>query len=182
MNRNKYRTTSQKVKRLIALTLGFLVVIAGFLSYQILEPSWSGSALVSAAEINTIRDSITLKVNHARIQNDQPQLIQNIQLQNAAQAKADNMVKEGYFSHVRPDGYKWSNFIDSSGYNYRYAGENLAKGYTSVDAMVISWMNSESHKENILNKDYIDTGVGFAFQNTESGKILYVVQMFGATY
>lgn len=170
------------MKQLISLTLGFLVIIAGILSYQLLEPSWSGSALVSAAEINTMRNSTTLKVNYRRVQNNLPQLIQNIQLQNAAQAKADNMVKEGYFSHIRPDGYKWSNFIDSSGYNYRYAGENLAKGYTSVDTMVTAWMSSESHKENILNKDYIDTGVGFAFQNTENGKVLYVVQMFGATY
>ncbi|HVX58789.1 MAG TPA: CAP domain-containing protein [Candidatus Saccharimonadales bacterium] len=83
------------------------------------------------------------------------------QLNEAAQAKADDMTKRDYWSHYTPEGVAPWSFVSSTGYVYQTVGENLAAGFRDDDAVVNAWMASPHHRENMLNKDY--TQVGFAY-------------------
>jgi uncharacterized protein YkwD len=61
------------------------------------------------------------------------------------------------------------------GYNYRWAGENIAYGQTSAQEVMQSWMNSAGHRQNILNPKFRDVGIAYAYGNT-----FYWTQNFGA--
>src|SRR6185369_9999820 len=87
----------------------------------------------------------------------------NDQLAAAAQAKANDMARRGYWSHVTPDGKQPWSFVEASGYQYEAAGENLAYGFGSSDEVMTAWMHSPEHRANILNSVYQD--VGFATAN-----------------
>lgn len=105
----------------------------------------------------------------------------NKELTQAAEHKALDMKEKGYWDHFRPSDNKspWD-FIKESGYPYRVAGENLAKGFKTPEGIMNAWMESPAHAANILSPKY--TEVGFAtIQSTDiSGQsILLTVQMFG---
>jgi len=104
----------------------------------------------------------------------------NTQLTVAAQKKAAHMFQNDYWAHFAPDGTSPWDFIKQSGYSYEYAGENLAKNFLFSQNVVDAWMNSPSHRENLLRKEYTD--VGFAVVNGMLGgeNTTLVVQMFGS--
>ena len=79
------------------------------------------------------------------------------------------------FSHTRPDGSTPASLFRQYGVVYSHAGENLAAGYTSVDALVSAWMASPEHRSNILNGSYQNTGI--SVYKTANGTI-YFAQMF----
>ncbi len=117
--------------------------------------------------------------NKERIKNNLPTLNYNEKLAHAAYLKAKDMFANNYWSHYAPDGKKPWDFILEAGYDYEYAGENLAKNFLFSQGVISAWMNSPSHKENILKKDYTD--VGFAVVNgvLNGEETTLVVQMFG---
>lgn len=120
--------------------------------------------------------------NQKRQENGLKPLSMNDQLTQAAQAKASHMFANNYWAHIAPDGTTPWYFIKSSGYEYLYAGENLARGFTTASSVVDAWMNSPTHRENLLSANYDD--VGFAVQTgtlTGSDTIL-VVQELGRRY
>ncbi|MEM1311961.1 MAG: CAP domain-containing protein [Patescibacteria group bacterium] len=127
------------------------------------------------------REQIITAVNSRRIDSNLKPLIQNSKLNRSAQAKSDDMINSNpsYFSHISPTNKKWSDFIIESGYDYKTAGENLANGYDSVNIMVDSWMQSPSHKENILNSGVEDTGVGISYGKLDQKPTIFVTQHFG---
>jgi uncharacterized protein YkwD len=100
-------------------------------------------------------------------------------LSDAAYNKAQDMFNRNYWSHFAPDGTAPWKFVVESGYEYELAGENLAKNFLFSNGVVDAWMNSKTHRENLLRKDY--TEVGFAVVNgTLNGEpTTLVVQMFG---
>lgn len=108
-----------------------------------------------------------------------PALNLNEKLSQAAYKKAQDMFARNYWAHYGPDGTTPWEFILSSGYRYEYAGENLAKNFLFSDGVVSAWMNSPTHRENILRKEYTD--VGFAVVNgvLNGEETTLVVQMFG---
>jgi uncharacterized protein YkwD len=101
--------------------------------------------------------------NAARSTNHKAALELNPDLTAAAQAKASDMARRDYWSHVTPDGKQPWSFINTSHYQYEAAGENLAYGFGSSGQVVTAWMNSPEHRANILNGDFRD--VGFATAN-----------------
>lgn len=64
----------------------------------------------------------------------------NGSLSQAAAGKASDMFTKDYWAHVSPDGTSPWVFIKASGYNYIYAGENLARGFTTPTDVVNAWM------------------------------------------
>lgn len=92
-----------------------------------------------------------------------PSLSLDSALSAAAAGKADDMFSRGYWAHSAPDGTTPWVFITNVGYQYLYAGENLAKDFGNSEGVVNAWMASLSHRDNILRKDYQD--VGFAVVN-----------------
>ena len=106
-------------------------------------------------------------------------LVDNQKLDQAAQLKAENMVANNYFAHTSPTGVTpWYWFLQA-GYNYKYAGENLAIGFFDSEEVYKAWLNSPEHKANILNPNYKEFGTavlnGFGPNNS-----IVVVQEFGS--
>lgn len=105
----------------------------------------------------------------------------NATLGRAAQAKASDMFSNNYWAHTSPSGKTPWEFITSSGYKYRLAGENLAKNFSTSDGVMVGWMASPTHKDNIVKDGYHD--VGFAIVNgvLNGEETTLVVQMFGTS-
>ncbi len=105
----------------------------------------------------------------------------NSKLNSSAQAKANDMVSKDYWSHNTPSGQEPWVFFDAAGYNYQKAGENLAYGFSTSSETTVGWMNSASHRANILDGAY--TEVGFGFANSENfvgtGQETIVVAHYG---
>ncbi len=100
-------------------------------------------------------------------------------LEDAAQRKANHMAEYGYFAHNSPDGVTPWYWFKQAGYEYLYAGENLAVNFSDSVDVDKAWMNSPSHKANIMNGRFTEIGVATA-RGTYKGKdTVFVVQMFG---
>lgn len=100
-------------------------------------------------------------------------------LDEAAQLKAEDMATNGYFAHYSPDGASPWDWFNAVGYNFASAGENLAVHFTDSADVVEAWMNSKSHRENVLGEEYTEIGVGTARGEYEGYPTVFVVQMFG---
>lgn len=103
----------------------------------------------------------------------------NPELSVAAAQKAADMFARNYWAHVSPVGTQPWYFITSAGYSYRYAGENLARDFSDPQSVVRAWMDSPSHRENILNPKYQDIGLAIIDGKLEGRETTLVVQMFG---
>ncbi len=103
----------------------------------------------------------------------------NYKLANAARAKGQDMINKDYFSHNTPSGATPWTFILNAGYNYIYAGENLAMNYSVAEDIVNAWMNSGGHRANILGTNYKELGVGVVTGEFQGYTTTMVVQMFG---
>lgn len=117
--------------------------------------------------------------NDERQKNNLQQLTYNDELSQAAYKKAQNMFEKNYWAHYAPDGTTPWNFILASGYQYEFAGENLAKNFLFSQNVVDAWMNSPTHRENVLRREFTD--VGFAVVNgvLNGEQTTLIVQMFG---
>lgn len=107
-------------------------------------------------------------------------LVASARLSRAAEAKASDMITFDYWAHNSPSGRTPWSFISSAGYRYLFAGENLARDFTDPGSVVSAWMNSPTHRANLLDKNFREIGVA-----AQSGKLsgregTLVVQMFGA--
>jgi hypothetical protein len=102
-------------------------------------------------------------------------------LSQAAAAKAADMFANNYWAHNSPVGKTPWDFIIQAGYRYTLAGENLAKNFQTSGGVVDAWMNSPTHKDNIVKEGYRD--IGFAVVNgvLNGEETTLVVQIFGAT-
>ncbi len=131
-----------------------------------------------ASNINV--SDLLSQTNSRRAQAGVGALALNDQLTNAASGKGADMFQNQYWAHVSPSGKEPWAFITGAGYNYVFAGENLARDFGDSKGVVDAWMNSPSHKENLLNERFKD--VGFAIVNGKYGdsETTLVVQMFGS--
>lgn len=122
------------------------------------------------------------ETNEERVAGGLGSLTLNGSLNQAAQAKANDMAARNYWSHNTPDGNPPWVFFDAAGYDYKSAGENLAYGFDNSTETIIGWMNSPGHKANIMNTGYVDVGFGIAnaddYQGT--GPQTIVVAMYGS--
>jgi uncharacterized protein YkwD len=118
------------------------------------------ATLAYATEIGA--GALLSSTNVQRTSNGIGALTLNSKLNASAQAKANDMVSKDYWAHNTPSGQEPWVFFDAAGYNYQKAGENLAYGFSTSDATVVGWMNSPSHRANILDGSYTEVGFGFA--------------------
>lgn len=120
--------------------------------------------------------------NKVRQKQNLPLLKENKALSQAAYLKAQNMFEENYWAHFSPSGKDPWGFILGSGYKFSYAGENLAKNFYNSSDVVKAWMESPTHRDNILNSNYQDIGIAVVEGNLGGQKTTLVVQMFGGPY
>ncbi|MDP2648646.1 MAG: CAP domain-containing protein [bacterium] len=117
--------------------------------------------------------------NGDRVQSGLGELTVNPVLVAAAQAKANDMAEKGYFAHVSPDGLDPWFWFKQVGYRFEYAGENLAVDFSDSGDVNAAWMNSPTHRENILDPHYTEVGIATA-QGMHNGRATtFVVQAFG---
>lgn len=100
-------------------------------------------------------------------------------LSDAALLKAKDMFKYDYWAHVSPSGVEPWYFFGQIGYDYSYAGENLAKNFSDSKGVVRAWMNSPSHRENMLNSNYDELGFAVVNGTLNDVETTLVVQFFG---
>ena len=117
--------------------------------------------------------------NSDRQQNNVHSLAVNSLLRQAAELKAVDMAAKGYFAHESPDGKTPWYWLDQVGYNYQWAGENLAVNFMDSAEIEAAWMNSESHRANILNFNFTEVGVAAASGTYKGQPAIFVVQFFG---
>ncbi len=117
--------------------------------------------------------------NNNRIANDVSALKVNSLLEAAAREKAEDMASKGYFAHISPEGFTPWHWFQEVGYNFAYAGENLAVNFTDSKDITRAWLNSPTHKANILNENFTEIGIGTAKGRFEGGEVVFVVQLFG---
>ena len=108
-----------------------------------------------------------------------PQLEANPVLTAAAQAKANDMAEKGYFSHTTPEGNDSWHWFERVGYDYQYAGENLAVNFIDSGDVQNAWMNSPTHRDNIVNPRYTEIGIATAVGMYQGREAVFAVQMFG---
>lgn len=118
--------------------------------------------------------------NNARVSNNEQILTRNTILDTAARLKAENMASLGYFAHTSPEGLTPWHWFDKVNYYFSYAGENLAINFTESADVENAWLNSPTHKANIMSSHFTEIGIATVDGIYQGRPTTYVVQMFGA--
>ena len=143
--------------------------------------------LTSVGEAKVLGYAINININDLNsLSNDQrtaanlSPLNLNQSLNDAAYAKAQDMFTDDYWAHIAPDGTTPWAFVLAAGYDYATAGENLAKDFDTSNGVVSAWMNSQAHKDNILNNTYTDVGYAVVNGVLLGKETTLVVAMYGS--
>jgi len=124
-------------------------------------------------------DKLVLLANKNRLDIGLSPLTYDINLQQAAIAKAKDMASNDYFEHFSPAGKTPWEFMVENNYSYTIAGENLAMDFTSENDIEQAWLDSPTHRANILNPEFENIAIAVEKDNFEGRETYLVVQMFG---
>lgn len=135
----------------------------------------------AADDADAMKQDIVDRTNALRKENGVAALRVNDKLMQAAQVRADEMASSSVYSHTRPDGRRNTSVTDCP-----YVGENIHRiadwalqGKSVSEAAVWSWNLSGGHRDNLLEKNYAETGVGLSRGVNDSGEACwYCVQLF----
>lgn len=172
---NNYRSEFLHHKAILALIL-FLVSAGIFTSF--IKTNFPSVLGVSS---NISNQELLILTNQQRQNNNLGALTDNSELDQAAANKASDMFSKDYWAHNAPDGTTPWVFIKSAGYNYIYAGENLARGFNSAPDVIVAWMNSPEHRQNVLSPNYQNVGFAVATGKLSGEDTVLVVEMLGST-
>lgn len=132
----------------------------------------SGSTGGTSTGTSSAAQAVLAEVNAARAKNGLSALTLDANMNRAAAVRAAELAQS--FSHTRPNGSRGLTALNEAGVSYRTAGENIASGQQTAQAVVSAWMNSSGHRANILSSSFGRMGVG---QATIGGRT-YWVQLF----
>ena len=147
-----------------------LFLVSGF--HKIALRSSEVAAVVSAILVDL--------ANGDRVEGGLDELAINPILVAVAQAKANDMAMSGYFAHVSPEGIDPWHWFQEEGYEYEHAGENLAIDFSDSSDVERAWMNSPTHRDNILSGNFTEIGIATAQGMYQGRETTFVVQAFGA--
>lgn len=169
--RNSFKPTILEPGNLFSLAIVLLVIKFLIFSWFYYYPKTSQFAIVTSSALTEManKERVTLGLNPLNV---------NQQLIQAAQAKAQDMLNNNYFDHTSPSGITPWFWLDKAGYRYITAGENLAKDFTDSEFVHQAWMNSSSHRKNILNSNYQEIGIAVAEGTINGQKTILAVQFF----
>lgn len=184
---HKGKTTERHGKKFLKVYAPYLplVIIVGlglFISTSGSFKQISGGGSGVLAYATNISDSGLLdSTNEQRTKAGLDPLKYNVVLDKAAQDKANDMSARNYWSHNTPDGKEPWMFVEDAGYKFSKAAENLAYGFADSKSTVVGWMNSPTHRANLLDPELKD--VGFGMINVENyigkGPETIIVAMYG---
>lgn len=173
-NWNNFSITAKKTRDYIILIKNTSIEI-GFIVLFFLLPF---TALATPITKNLILDL----TNNARMAENLNPLQNNERLSQAAENKAKDILEKQYFAHTNPNGKPFYEWIEDSGYNYLYAGENLAIDFQEAETIIEEWLKSPTHRANILNGNYSEIGIGVLEGTFENHPTTIVVQTFGKPF
>jgi hypothetical protein len=156
-----------------------LAVLMMELVFFVLPTSHFASFLDKTNLSAVLPGALSALTNDARAMNHAPALSENRLLDQAAELKARDMAEKGYFAHTSPEGktpWYWFNLV---GYQYSYAGENLAVNFSDSADVTEAWMNSPLHRANIVSRNYKEIGTGIATGTYKGTEAVFVAQLFG---
>ena len=172
-------TLNDEIKHLVLpMAIGLIILTAFVLTPLFLFSNKTSSGTIAANEISINSGEIFNLTNQERENAGLNALTANELLNIAAQNKAISMYQRDYFMHTTPEGKKFYEWIEDTGYDYSIVGENLAVNFSKNESIVNLWMQSTKHKKNILNSEYAETGI--AVIETGDSRKAVVVQLFGA--
>ena len=173
--KNQYRPAFLDPRNLM-ITVGTLLVlelavfvIPFFSQHGMQTMNYLASVLPSV--LNTL-------TNEERTHQNLPPLVVSPLLEQAATWKAQDMAANQYFAHTSPDGKAPWYWFDKVGYKYTYAGENLAVDFSESNYVTRAWMESPSHRANIVKQNYTEVGTGVALGHFEGRDTIFVVQLY----
>lgn len=169
---NDYRPKFLNGGTLFNIALGLLILKIIAAAFMLYVPN-----TVFFADLT--KSSIIAMTNQTRQTYGVGTLRENEKLNQAAMQKAQDMLANDYFAHQSPQGISPWYWFGQLGYNYKVAGENLAIGFIDSQEVLNAWENSPSHKENLLNPKFQETGIAVATGDFQGSKATVVVQFFG---
>ena len=159
---------------------GVTIGVFSIVSIVLFGASWFQTMLLSGNNFAAVISAVLVDLANAdRQDSGAGTLAVNDKLTAAAQAKANDMATKGYFSHNGPDGREPWVWIRDAGYDYQYAGENLAIQFSDSIAVERAWLASPSHRANLLNEQFSEIGIATAYGTYQGQPTTFVVQMFG---
>ena len=145
--------------------------VANIQSLLLISSDWLVGAILPAV--------VAAETNEERSDEAIPILVRSKELDRAATMKAEHMAAGEYFAHYSPEGISPWYWFNEVSYDYLHAGENLAIHFTDSGEVVDAWMDSPTHRDNIMNEDYREIGIGTARGEYRGHSTVYVVQLFG---
>jgi uncharacterized protein YkwD len=118
-------------------------------------------ALPEPENARAARAALLLRVNALRLQMGLSPVQLDERLEGVAQAWAQRLADEGFFSHVAPDGSNLKQRLQASGYTYAAAGENLGLSSGPLAAH-FGIEHSPGHRNNLLEPGHRKLGLGLA--------------------
>jgi uncharacterized protein YkwD len=117
-------------------------------------------------------ENIMAAINKERDLRNLALLKTDSRLTQAAQFKSDDMQARHYFSHTNPEGeYIWPKIVEYGYSPYVQLGENLAIEFYNTESLVSAWMNSPTHRANVLQENFKDQGMGLTFGDRQRVQI-----------
>jgi len=172
-------SNNQKARILhVSSLLGMALLLVVFQVCLMLGAEATGGAVLGYAA-NISPEVVISLTNEERVAAGLEPLVSNSLLAQAALAKGTDMLNKDYWAHVSPDGVEPWYFFAQSGYEYRYAGENLARDFSNPSGAVDAWMASPSHRENLLSPRYREIGVAVVEGDLAGVDTTIIVQLFG---
>jgi hypothetical protein len=171
--KNNFRAEILKNGFLFMLMSLYLLNHSLIKSFTLLKPGVLGYS----SEITT--QKVFDQTNQERSELNLAPLKYNSTLSQSATKKAQDMFDNNYWAHTSPSGTTPWDFFKQVDYQYSLAGENLARDFYDTESLMKAWMNSPTHKANIINSKYQEIGIGVVNGTLNGIKTTLVVQHFG---
>jgi uncharacterized protein YkwD len=117
---------------------------------------------VSASPSAPVQQRVLILINQNRRRGGCGSLTLDRRLILAAHDHAADMARRRYFAHESPNGDRAGDRVSERGYRWKRYGENIARGADSAWEVVNGWMNSPTHRRNILDCRLHQMGIGLA--------------------
>ena len=124
-------------------------------------PAREGSPAAEKTGVPAEHELLAL-VNAHRVALGLNALIGSEEVADAARAHSERMIEERFFGHRSPDGWTPGERLAAAGVAWDRAGENIAAGYDTPEAVFNAWIESPSHRDAIESDGWTHAGVGYA--------------------
>lgn len=139
----------------------------------------NGEPYVYAEQLILWEEDVFQQINALRSQYGLPALFLDTCVARVARGHSRDMAENDYLDHVNLDGKNHGARLNDGGVIWKSSGENLgfypSSNSDPVTPIVNAWMESQSHRKNILTREYTHTGIGIALDDAGG---VYITQNF----